>query len=262
MQQELRKIVDAHSKMSGDDAIIIEYGLASCSVMKHERRSLSGGPGARIDGRYGNSGAAIGTTAAIITTIALLAKFDPAAREHFVLHDTLSTALERSCMHLREWKTAGTMMSYEDQQSLEAERRALARAYATVQASVARTQSRVDTVMNRLEIQLEAAMIGAFPPRRATRFNHDELMREAENGELLPSEMRHATSTRNPPWNAATPLVVPLAGLPGPPTATATGGHTSDESSASWVTTSASSCAPSETSSEFEVVMRPAGHTL
>jgi hypothetical protein len=240
------KVADLHSKMQGDDASLLGYGLASCCVLRSEYRKLRGAS-VRIDARYGHGAAAIGATAAIIVTHAVLARFDSSVAAYFMAHNNLRDSIRRTEERLALWGP-NQRFDYHDQEAINAERRALRRAHIAIDAALDRAESQVGTAMDRLQYQLQTASIAAFPPQRVSVHNDPEMQTLARGGAFAPER---STSTRAPPAQRpfGQTLVVPLSGLSGSgPTG---GGLASDASSASWITTSSGL---SDASSEFEVV--------
>jgi hypothetical protein len=233
--------------MSGDDALLLGYGLASCSVVRNQQRKLRGSS-LRIDSRYGVGSAAIGATAAIISVIAVLARFDPSASEYFMHADNLRTTLRVADDRLAQWSTRNT--NYTDAEALGAERRALRRAHNSISAAMSRAESDVGSAIDQLNVQLASASIAAFPPLRVARDNQEEMEILAAGGAFLPQRVHR---THNNATVACPPsqFVVPLSGLPGVPTRTPTG-CASETESTSWLTSISST--QSDTSSEFEIV--------
>lgn len=245
IRDELIIIASHHTLMHGDDAHLLGYGLASCSVIRNERRKLRGSS-LRIDARYGNGAAAIGACAAIIVTHAVLAHFEPSAPEYYMAADNLRTTLRTADERLSQWSTRHSA-SCVDSQALNAERRALRRAHIAIDAAMSRADSDVGTAIEQLQAQLATATMAAYPPRRVASDNEAEMYTLARGGAFLPQRScTHSAQAHRP----AT-VVVPLSGIPGVPTNTATGA-TSDVSSASWITNTSSG--RSDTSSEFEVL--------
>lgn len=243
---EMLKLADLHSKMQGDDASLLGYGLASCCVLRNQHRKLRGAS-VRVDTRYGHGNAAIGATAAIIVAHAVLARFDSSAAAYFMENNNLRDSIHQTEERLARWGP-NQRFDYHDRQAIDAERRALRRAHIAIDAALDRAESQVGTAIDRLQHQLQTASIAAFPPQRVSEHNDREMQTLARGGAFAPER---STSTRAPhhqqPFGST--LVVPLSGLSG--SAPTGGGLASDTSSASWITTSSGL---SDASSEFEVV--------
>jgi hypothetical protein len=234
--------------MGGDDAALLGYGLASCSVIRNERRKLRG-TALRVDTRYGNGAAAIGACATIIVVHTVLSRFEPTAAGYFMEADSLRTTLRVADERLGQWSTRH-QFGYTDSEALNAERRALRRAHIALDVAMERAERDVGSALDQLQAQLATARMAAYPPQRVGSHNQREMETLARGGAFGPTQ----TSTRaNAPslGSHGATLVVPLSGLPGVPTTTATGGM-SETSSVSWVTNTSSGV--SDSSSEFEVV--------
>lgn len=248
IRDELLKIADHHTKMGGDDAHLLGYGLASCSVIRNERRKLRG-VSARIDTRYGNGAAAIGACAAVIATHAVLARFESTAPDYFMETHSLRTTLRVAEERLGQWNTR-LQFDYTDREALNAERRALRRARIAVDVAMARAEREVGAATDQLQAQIATATMAAYPPQRVGSHNQAEMETLARGGAFIPERFPSARTGAAHPDTQQT-VVVPLSGLPGVPTNTATGG-VSETDSVSWVTNTSSG--QSDTSSEFEVV--------
>jgi len=232
IRDELVTIAGHHELMKGDDAEVLAYGLASCSVIREGRQGLRGSS-LRVDKRYGNGAAAVGITVAILVAHAVLARFEISAAEYFVTADNLRTGLKRANERLGAWSTR-VRFSVADEEALCAERRALTRARVAIDSAMMLRESTMGKARDRLKYQIEAATAGAFPPHQ-------------RDGDV---EVSDAPSPLPAPQSRYPMVIVPLSGLViHSPAAQSTGRgdeFVSDTSSASWVTTS------SEVSSEYD----------
>lgn len=254
IRDALISVAERHKHMSGDDALLLGYGLASCSVMRNQQRKLRG-VGLRIDARYGNGFAALGACAAVIATHAVLALCEPSAPAYFMAADNLRTTLRVAEERLSQWGTRS--QNYTDAEALGAERRALRRAHLALDAEAASRAEAVevaagDTIyaIDRFQAQLAVATLAAYPPRRVGHDNQAEMETLARGGAfLLPDQRMRSIRSSSP-----CPVVVPLSGVTGVrPNTAATGGASSDGSSASWIVSSSSGRSDTS-SSEFEVL--------
>ena len=248
VRDELLKIADHHTKMGGDDASLLGYGLASCSVIRNQRRKLRG-VSMRVDMRYGNGAAAIGACASIIVVHAVLSRFDSTAAGYFMEADSLRTTLRVADERLAQWGTRH-QFGYSDSEALNAERRALRRAHIALDAAMTRAERDVGSALDQLQIQLTTATRAAYPPQRVGPHNQREMETLARGGAFCSTRSSTRAGAPSLGSHGAT-VVVPLSGLPGVPTTTATG-CMSETSSISWVTNTSSGV--SDSSSDFEVV--------
>ena len=253
IRDELMNIAAHHTRMEGDDARLLGYGLASCSVIRNERRKLCG-TSLRVDTRYANGSTAIGACAAVIVTHAVLARFEPSAAGYFIAAGNLRTTLRMADERLSQWDTRH-QFGYLDHESLSAERRALRRAHTAIDAAMSRTEAEIGTAIDRLQAQLSTATMAAYPPQRVGAHNEAEMQDSARRGAFL--VQRTTTRVSGTQANVQRPtVVVPLSGIPQIPVAT---GAISDASSASWIT--ATSSGHSDVSSEWESVEEVMTHT-
>ena len=261
IRHELMNIAQHHMQMSGEDANVLAYGLASCSVLRSERQNLRG-TSLRIDTRYGNASAAVGACAAIFVTHAVLARFEPSAAQHFLKADILRLTLRSAEERLSQWSTRHSSLDV-DEHALNAERRALRRAHTALDEVVRHTKLQIKTVSDSFHEQLAVAIMAAYPSKKVEPHNQNEMeiLTRARDGALF--SQRHTelscninSSNSSQQLLCTHTLIVPLSGLPQLPIhSTATGCTiTSDTSSVSWITSTSTSASMSDTCSEFEIV--------
>lgn len=250
IRDEIMNIAAHHAHMSGDDSDLLAYGLASCSVIRNQRRKLRG-DSLRIDSRYANGTAAIGACAAIIVTHAVLARFEPSAPEYFMQADNLRTTLCTADERLSQWSTRHSASPI-DSEALNAERRALRRAHMAINTAMSRARTEVGTAIDQLQTQLLTATMAAYPPYRVASDNERDMEALAHAGAFIPTPCS-TPSARTTVQRPSSMVVVPLSGIPGVPNNTRPTGDMSDHGSdASWITTTSSTY--SDASSEFYTV--------
>lgn len=210
IRERLARIARLLSLSSGGDVQFLARGIASAPLVRSQRRLLPELKNTGIDAKYGCVATPVGATAAVICTVALLVS--KGTCEWIKSRALLLSALIRAESQLIDWGQAGSWDA-EARASLEAERRALARAAKAVEVAIVQSTEQNLGAMESMRLQLAAAEHGAFPPCSIGQNTQAMLTRKIEAREMfaISLEQLEAKPTRGWPTSLT---VVPLAALP------------------------------------------------
>jgi len=210
VRARLLRISKLLSLSTGPDVEFLARGLASAPLVRSQRRLLPEIKNARVDSRYGCVATPIGATAAIICTIALLVSRDSAGwmKERAVI----LSALVRAESQLEDWGQTGSWDT-EARSSLEAEKRALARASKAVEVAILQSSEQNVDAMTSIRLQLAAAEHGAFPPCYIGQNTQNAIVKKIESRQLMANSLSSMEAAPPRGW-PSTLAVVPLAALP------------------------------------------------
>lgn len=210
VRERLLRISKLLSLSSGPDVEFLARGLASAPLVRSQRRLLPEIKSAGVDSRYGCVATPIGATAAIICTIALLVSRE--SSQWLKERAVLLSALVRAESQLVDWSQTGTWDA-EARSSLEAEKRALARATKAVEIAILQsTEQNLDS-MTSMRLQLAAAEHAAFPPCRIGQSTQDAVIQKIQSRQMLTNSVSSLEAAPPRGWPSAL-TVVPLAALP------------------------------------------------
>ena len=162
VRTQLLPLAEALKSISGDDAVYLSRGLASCRVAQAQRDCLTE-PLSRIDSKYGNVYTCIGATATILTCFGVMGAV-PAYAQYLVGDESLVKTLRCAMEQLEHWRSSGVSMPQDAWGALAAERRALRRATDAARLASYVYQDEPPQVL--LLRQLAWAKAAAYPPNR------------------------------------------------------------------------------------------------
>lgn len=166
-----------HSRTTGEDALDLAVGLAATRVVNSQMRLLQECRGVSIDSKYGHPATAIGVTASIIAVFRTIVTSESAA--WIIKNEVVQKSIARALQLTAEWATMiliGTGIAMQATNpgknqdprlptTLNAERRALYRASAGVEAAFKRIKTAPRGPFETLQLVLDYATAAAFPPR-------------------------------------------------------------------------------------------------
>lgn len=213
----LAPAAEAVASMTGSDRHYLATSLAACRVVRTQRpclRELTGKHRVKIDSKYGHAAAGLGSTAAILATVHVLAE-RPDDCAH-LLHDrSLVKVLYNTRKLLKMWVVHGTLFKESvHSQGLGVEFRCIERAMYAARRVEAVCEADGTCGLAAMRLQLTAALEAAYPQTEVSEATHDALCQPRDH--LSPSPSPSPASSpmsANAPVDGAT--VVPLAEIAG-----------------------------------------------